>query len=54
MKPRFIVDVNVGRMAKWLHTIGYDASYVPDNDDGDLLVIARSEERVVLSRVLHG
>ena len=50
MKPRFIVDVNVGRLAKWLRAMGYDASFVPDVDDGDLLAIAHSEGRVVLSR----
>ncbi len=50
MKPRFIVDVNVGRLAKWLRAMGYDASFVPDVDDGDLLAIAHSEGRIVLSR----
>ena len=53
MKPRFIVDVNVGRLAKWLRAMGYDASFVPDVDDGDLLAIAHSEGRVVLSRDRH-
>ena len=50
MKPRFIVDVNVGRLAKWLRAMGYDASFVPDVDDGDLLAIAHREGRIVLSR----
>ena len=50
MKPKFIVDVNVGRLAKWLRAMGYDASFVPDVDDGDLLAIAHREGRIVLSR----
>ena len=50
MKPKFIIDVNVGRLAKWLRAMGYDAAFVPDVDDGDLLAIAHSEGRIVLSR----
>ena len=34
MGPKFVVDVNVGRLAKWLRVLGYDALFVPDIDDG--------------------
>ena len=27
MKPRFLADCNVGRLARWLRALGYDASY---------------------------
>ena len=40
----------MGRLVKWLRAMGYDASFVPDVDDGDLLAIAHSEGRIVLSR----
>ena len=50
MEPRFAVDVNVGRLAKWLRVIGYDAIFVPDVDDTELLRIAGEQSRIVLTR----
>ncbi|MCI0438569.1 MAG: Mut7-C RNAse domain-containing protein [Chloroflexi bacterium] len=50
MRPRFAIDVNVGRLAKWLRGMGYDALYLPNVDDGELLRIARSEGRVIITR----
>lgn len=47
---KFIVDVNVGRLAKWLRAMGYDTAYVPGVGDGDLVRIAWHEGRVVLTR----
>ena len=43
MKPRFLVDVNVGRLAKWLRVIGYDALYIPDADDRELVRVAAGQ-----------
>ena len=54
MKHRLIVDVNVGRLDEYLRAMGYDVSYVPDIDYGDLLAIAHSEGRVVPSSLLLG
>ena len=45
-----MVDVNVGRVAKWLRVMGYDTLFIPDMDDGDLLRIAGEEERVVVTK----
>ena len=53
MEPKFVVDVNVGRLAKWLRVIGYDTLFVPDIDDGGLLRIAQREERIVLTKDRH-
>ncbi|MEE8443022.1 MAG: Mut7-C RNAse domain-containing protein [Dehalococcoidia bacterium] len=50
MEPKFIVDMNVGRLAKWLRAMGYDALFVRDIDDGGLVRIAQWEERVILTR----
>ena len=33
---RFVVDVNVGRLAKWLRVMGYDAIFPRESDDNDL------------------
>ena len=50
MKPRFVVDVNVGRIAKWLRVIGHDALYIPDADDGELVRRAGEQDRIILTR----
>lgn len=53
MAPSFIVDVNVGKLAKWLRILGYDALFINPIDDGVLVEIARREGRVVLTRDTH-
>ena len=50
MEPKFIVDLNVGRLAKWLRVLGYDALFVPDADDDRLLRIAAEEGRTILTK----
>ena len=47
--PRFLADAMLGRLARWLRILGYDAEYFPGEDD-DLLRQARREGRVLLSR----
>ena len=48
--PRFIVDLNVGRLAKWLRIMGYDALFVPGIEDGELVRLAQEDGRIVLTR----
>src|SRR3979411_3511595 len=50
MKPRFIVDCNVGRLARWLRALGYDASYHARIGDAALVPAAAAESRVLLTR----
>ena len=50
MPIRFLVDENVGRLAKWLRMIGYDAILVKDADDTQLVNFALKEERILLTR----
>ena len=50
MDTKFIVDDNVGRLAKWLRMIGYDAWFSNNTDDGRLIHIAMKENRVLLTR----
>ena len=50
MKPRFLADCNVGRLARWLRALGYDASYHARIDDSELVREAAAENRVVLTR----
>ena len=49
-KPRFIVDANVGKLARWLRMLGYDTIFINDIDDGELVSIALRERRVVVTR----
>lgn len=47
---KFIVDNNVGRLAGPLRALGYDTVFINPIDDGELVHIARREERVVLTK----
>jgi len=48
--PKFIVDHNVGKLARWLRLMGYDARFFDGDDDSELVAIAKAEGRVILSR----
>ena len=48
--PRFLADCNVGRLARWLRALGYDASYHAQIGDAELVREAAAEDRVVLTR----
>lgn len=50
MKPRFIADCNVGRLARWLRALGYDASFHAHIEDAELVREAAAEDRVLLTR----
>ena len=47
---RFIADVNVGKLAKWLRMVGFDTLSFIGIEDGELVEIAMAEGRVVLTR----
>ena len=48
--PRFIVDINVGKLAKWLRMIGYDTQLFDHWDDKRLIHIAMTENRIIITR----
>ena len=50
MDTKFIVDNNVGKLAKWLRMLGYDALFFDNIDDGRLVKIALKQGRVLLTR----
>jgi len=52
-KPRFIVDNNVGKLAKWLRMMGYDAVFFGGSDDAYLVAEALAEGRIILTRDTH-
>lgn len=51
--PRFVVDSMLGRLARWLRAMGYDTLYVQRASDGDLLDLAKREQRMLLTRDLR-
>ncbi|MBI4188678.1 MAG: Mut7-C RNAse domain-containing protein [Chloroflexi bacterium] len=47
---KFIVDNNVGKLAKWLRMMGYDTLFFAGRDDSELVAAALAEDRVILTR----
>jgi uncharacterized protein with PIN domain len=47
---KFIVDSNVGRLARWLRIAGFDTVFMNDIDDNRLVRAALDEDRVLLTR----
>ena len=50
MEIRFIVDNNVGKLAKWLRIMGYDALLFTEEDDGKMVKVALAQNRVILTK----
>jgi len=47
---KFIVDNNVGKLAKWLRIMGYDTLLFSGEDDGKMVKMALEQNRVILTR----
>lgn len=47
---KFIVDHNVGKLAKWLRIMGYDTLFFDGSNDSSMVSTALNEERVILTR----
>ncbi len=48
--PRFVVDVNLGRLARLLRVLGFDVCWSSDADDATLAYVSLSEQRILLTR----
>jgi len=48
--PSFVVDVNLGRLARYLRLLGFDTLYRNDYEDGDLVEISFNNGRILLTR----
>jgi len=46
---KFIADMMLGRLARWLRLYGYDTVYGIEDDD-EILRISREENRILLTR----
>jgi uncharacterized protein with PIN domain len=47
---RFLLDVHLGRLARYLRMLGLDAAWPRDADDAELALIAAAEHRILLTR----
>jgi uncharacterized protein with PIN domain len=47
---RFILDVHLGTLARYLRMVGFDTLYRTDYDDPDIVQLSVNEKRIVLTR----
>jgi uncharacterized protein with PIN domain len=47
---RFVLDVHLGTVARWLRLVGVDAAYSCDADDDELIEQANADQRVLLTQ----
>jgi uncharacterized protein with PIN domain len=50
---KFMTDGMLGKMTRWLRMMGHDVEYSTTMSDGDLLVVAKDEKRILLTRDLE-
>ena len=48
--PRFVLDVHLGKLARYLRLLGFDTLYERDYDDATIAAISAAESRIVLTR----
>lgn len=49
-RPKFLLDGMLGKLARWLRLLGFDAEYKRSQPDDELLELASKEKRVLLTR----
>jgi uncharacterized protein with PIN domain len=49
-EPRFVLDVHLGKLARYLRLMGFDTKYRNDYSDHDLVSSSVEERRVILTR----
>ncbi|MGI0007568.1 MAG: Mut7-C RNAse domain-containing protein [Nitrosotalea sp.] len=49
-KPNFIVDSMLGNLAKKLRILGYDSKYFSSVEDDKLILIAKNEKRIIITK----
>jgi uncharacterized protein with PIN domain len=47
---RFLADAMLGKLARWLRIIGHDTVYLPSLNDSELIALAQTEGRTILTR----
>lgn len=49
-EPRFVLDIHLGRLARYLRLLGFDTLYRNDFQDEELARISRAQRRILLTR----
>ncbi len=49
-RPRFFADSMLGKLARWMRTLGYDVAYEREIEDSELVARALRERRIILTR----
>jgi uncharacterized protein with PIN domain len=47
---RFILDVHLGKLARYLRMLGFDSLYRNDYDDPEIVALSKKEKRIILTR----
>lgn len=47
---KFLGDINVGKLVRWLRMMGFDTGLFTGDDDSRMVTIARDEGRIILTR----
>lgn len=47
---KFVIDTNVGRLARWLRMMGYDAVLFHELDDGLMVKLALMQGRIIITK----
>ncbi len=50
---KFVADGMLGKLARWLRLLGYDVTYSSTAEDAELLLVAKKENRALLTRDLE-
>ena len=49
-QPKFICDVHLGRLTRYLRMMGFDTLYENDFNDDEIVKLSRNEKRAILTR----
>ena len=49
-EPKFILDVHLGKLAKYLRIFGFDTLYENSYDDYEIIAISSAQKRAILTR----
>lgn len=49
-RTRFVIDVHLGTLARYLRLLGFDTLYRNDYDDHEIVRLSRAQSRIILTR----
>jgi len=50
---KFLLTSELGRLAKWLRILGFDASYINSGNISSIIIEALKQDRIILTRNRH-